>query len=135
MKKFCELKEGDFIYYWDHGTIHSQIVKSIENTVETQEHTNWDGNKWTSKHEWTIINAGKSKYPLKLNKFMRIESSDIIGMRRFADLEAVKEWINKRYTIALNNKYRYLQKLSRSDKAISTYKKVLDFINNEKVLS
>ena len=58
-------------------------------------------------------------------------------MPRFADFEAVKNWIRQNYLRASHYRTKCLRKLSNADKSLDTYKKLLSFVdpNNEEVLS
>ena len=127
MRTFGQLKPGDAIYYYDHGNIHAQIVHSVDTTPEIHEYTDWQGNKQQNKLDRVIIEAGKGTV-LKL--YWNSCSSYVRAnyMPRFADFEAAKDWIYKRYAKASNKRGKYLEKLYKADKAIYRYKRILDFL-------
>ena len=136
MKTFGQLKPGDTIYYYDHGDIHAQIVHSVDTTPEIHEFTDWQGHEQQNKLNRVVIEAGKGTV-LKL--YWNSCSSYVRAnyMPRFSDFEAVKNWITQNYLRASRYRTKYLRKLSNANKALETYKKLLNFVdpNNEQVLS
>ena len=136
MKTFGQLKPGDTIYYYDHGDIHAQIVHSVDTTPEIKEYTDWQGQKQQNKLNRVVIEAGQGTV-LKL--YWNSCSSYVIAnyMPRFADFEAVKNWVRQNYLRISRYRTKCLRKLSNADKSLETYKKLLNFVdpNNEEVLS
>lgn len=136
MKTFGQLKPGDTIYYYDHGDIHAQIVHSVDTTPEIHEYTDWKGHKQQNTINRVVIEAGKGTV-LKL--YWDSSSSYVRAnyMPRFSDFEAVKNWITQNYLRASRYRTKYLRKLSNANKALETYKKLLNFVdpNNEEMLS
>ena len=127
MKTFGQLTPGDIIYYYDHGNIHAQKVKCIDTTPEIYEYKDWDGNQQQSKTNRIIIEVESGKI-YKLYWDSASSTTIVNRMRRFADLEAAKDWIYKRYAKASNKRGKYLEKLYKADKAIYRYKRILDFL-------
>lgn len=58
MKTWKKIKEGDIIYYYDHGKIHEQKVHSVELKSETTTY-NYGYTVTTSTSEWIEIIAGR----------------------------------------------------------------------------
>lgn len=135
MKTFGQLKPGDTIYYYDHGDIHAQTVHSVDTTPEINEYIDWQGNKQQNILNRVVIEAGKGTV-LKL--YWNSSSSYVRAnyMPRFADFEAVKNWIKQNYLRVSSYRTECLRKLSNADKSVETYKKLLNFVdtNNEEVL-
>lgn len=135
MKTFGQLKPGDTIYYYDHGDIHAQIVHSVDTTPEIHEYTDWEGNKQQYNINRTIIKVESGKI-YKLYWESTSSTTIVNYMRRFADLEAAKDWIYKRYMKASNKKNKYIEMLSKENKIIDRYKKLLNFLTpDEEMLS
>ena len=92
MKTFGELQKGDYIYYWDKGKLHKQLVHNIENTEQISEYTDWFGKKQINKRPYLKIEAGKgTKLELYYSNYeTAIRTNYLI---RFSCLEAANNWI------------------------------------------
>jgi len=94
MKTFGELQKGDYIYYWDKGKLHTQLIHNIEVTEQVSEYIDWSGNKAISKRPYIKIEAGKGTV---LELFYENHSTEIRRnyMLRFSCLEAANNWIER----------------------------------------
>ena len=94
MKTFGELQKGDYIYYWDKGKLHKQLVHNVENTEQISEYIDWSGNKAISKRPYIKIEAGKGTV---LELFYENHNTEIRRnyMLRFSCLEAANNWIER----------------------------------------
>jgi len=94
MKTFGELQKGDYIYYWDKGKLHPQLIHNIEVTEQIREYSDWSGNKQIEKRPYIKIEAGKGTV-LKL--YYESHESEIRRnyMLRFSCLEAANNWIER----------------------------------------
>ena len=94
MKTFGELQKGDYIYYWDKGKLHKQLVHNVENTEQISEYTDWSGKKQINKRPYLKIEAGKGTV---LELFYENHSTEIRRnyMLRFSCLEAANRWIER----------------------------------------
>ena len=115
MKKFKDLKPGDKIYYWDKGKLHEQIVNKCEIVERENSWTNWKGEVTINKYQELVIQAGKSReYSLRWN--MENGMCSFGRMKRFADYEAAKYWINKQkeyYQLKINHLKNKVKKYER----------------------
>ena len=108
MKTFEDIKEGDYIYYYDHSKLHKQLVTKVENQEKRDTYTDWNGNTTERVDKRIIIHAGKGT-KLNCNKWMLDYSSvRYWSMLRFADIEAYNDWIQKRKKY-MNYKVNYFK--------------------------
>ena len=99
MKTFADLKEGDKIYYWDHGKLHEQIVYVVKKTEKVDEWKDWYGKIQKNVYDVWIIKAGQGT-TLEFWHTAERTIDRCGGMTRFSCIEAAQEWLNenaKRY--------------------------------------
>lgn len=94
MKTFGELQNGDYIYYWDKGKLHQQLIHNIEVTEQVSEYIDWSGNKAISKRPYIKIEAGKGTI---LELYYENHSTEVRRgyLLRFSCLEAANQWIER----------------------------------------
>lgn len=96
MKTFGDIKEGDYIYYYDHYKLHKQLVTKVDIQEKKDTYTDWNGNTTERVDKRVIIHAGRGT-ELNCNKWMLDYSSvRYWSMLRFADIEAYNNWISQR---------------------------------------
>ena len=96
MKKFKEVKKGDYIYYIDHCKLHKQLVTFAGEVEFTRTYKSWGSNKTVTEIEKQfIIKAGRGT-EITLGYWNK-DSSDLMhyGIRRFASKEAVKDYVDR----------------------------------------
>ena len=111
MKTFKDVKVGDVIYYWDHGKMHPQTVKFVENCENIHEYTDWWGKKQIHKTPYIHIKAGKSD--LNIYYDCGYSHTRCYGMNRFTGIEAANEWKEqqrKHYEYKVNKLQKKVQK-------------------------
>lgn len=92
MKTFAELKQGDKIYYWDHGKLHEQLVHSVKKTEKIDEWKDWYGKIQRKVYDIWVIEAGRgSKFDFWHTADKTITRCG--SMTRFSCLEAAREWL------------------------------------------
>lgn len=93
-KTWKDIKEGDTIYYYDHGKIHEQKVHSIERGTKTYEYT-WGTTRTISVDNYMIIKAGKGS-EIKINEFYYdYDSYRWGGLTRFTSKDGLIDFIRK----------------------------------------
>lgn len=96
MKTFDDIKEGDYIYYYDHGKLHKQLVTKVENQEKRDTYTDWSGKVTERVYKRKTIKAGKGTQ-LNLNEwYLGYSHFNYYSMHRFADIEAYNNWIIER---------------------------------------
>ena len=105
MKTFGDIKEGDYIYYYDHCKLHKQLVTKVENKEIRKTYKTFDGyTEYVNNNR--IIEAGKGT-KLNFNQLaLEYSKLNYYSMLRFADIEAYKEWVKERKD-HLNKKIKY----------------------------
>lgn len=130
MKTFGDIKEGDYIYYYDHCKLHKQLVTKVDIQEKKDTYTDWNGNITEIVDKRVIIHAGKGT-KLNCNNWMLDYSSiRYWSMLRFADIEAYNNWISqrKRYLERRVNyfKSKYDEYSNRLNKLIENNKEYLN---------
>ena len=76
-KKWNEVKEGDTIYYFDHGKLHEQVVHSVEEKGNVHSY-GYGGHITTYYSEYILIKAGRGSeikiYASEYNMSLYIDS-------------------------------------------------------------
>ena len=125
-KKWNEVKEGDTIYYFDHGRLREQTVHSAL----------WNKRKFhdgrMSEDIYLRIKAGKGS-EFTIYKFW-VDDSDYkdFYFRRFTCKEAAIEWIKKRKDHAMNKAVYYGERFQKYDKLTKKYIKFIQ--ENEQIV-
>lgn len=119
MKKFGELKKGDYIYYWDHGKLHSQLILDIEEKEDTETGIIWYSSKGRWSDKYVLLITKHKTY--KLYEYTLSCSSDTYGgMKRFASIEAANAYLCER-TLHINKKIAKLSKDLDKYKRLQSY--------------
>ena len=130
-KTWKEVKDGDTIYYYDHGKIREQIVHSAKMTEETHEY-NYGLYRSTSTEEYILISAGRGSKFKVYSYYINSSYYPSHYFTRFtckeALIDALQERLKKVKRQSDKAKQRYEKFLSiynKYDKLISDYEKLL----------
>lgn len=93
MKKFTELKEGDYIYYIDHCKLHKQLVTYAQGNEIVDEYKDWYGTHHITKWKEFIIKAGRGTEISGNINWLNCSDFTYHGIHRFACIEAANEYI------------------------------------------
>ena len=130
-KTWSEIKEGDTIYYYDHGKLREQKVHSVENTEETYTSGGW-GYISTTTYKKIIIKAGRGstieiydyyfdapyKEDYYFTRFTCKEAALDALKKHSANLEQICERAKKRYEKYLNSYNKYKASISKLEKVL-----------------
>lgn len=113
MKTFADLKEGDKIYYWDHGKMHEQIVYIVKKIEKVDEWKDWYGKIQKRVYDVWTIKAGQGT---TLEFWHTAERTvDRHGsMTRFSCIEAVQEWLSKNATRCYARAKKYKERFDKA---------------------
>lgn len=113
MKTFAELKQGDKIYYWDHGKMHEQTVHSVKKTQKVDEWKDYFGRTIKNTYEMFVIEAGKGG---KIEFWFKPDNTIIRhrGMTRFSCLESAQAWLSKNATEYYARANKHKKKFDRA---------------------
>ncbi len=128
MKTFKDLKEGDVIYYYDHGRLHKQIIKSmqmVENIEMVESLFEKNGFEY-AKVKRIIIHAGKGTV-MNLAQYVYNESKiNYANMPRFACKEAADEYMDYMINYRKKRVEKFKKKYERELKIFNNYKRELN---------
>lgn len=100
MKTFKDLKPGDYIYYYDHGRLHKQLVYECNIETKVNEYHDYFGNKHTYEDTYLIITCGNNCL-YKISQYdMDCSETYFNYLRRFSCEEAGQSFIE-----SLKNRY------------------------------
>ena len=134
MKTWKDIKEGDTIYYYDHGKIHDQKVHSVELKTETHTH-NYGYTITTSTSEWIEITAGRGS-KIRINPwYYDNDTYDAYYFKRFTTKEALIRCIKERKAKYQKRYDKYKKQVDRMVNAIIKYNDVIlqydEILNNQ----
>ena len=132
MKRWDQLKAGDYIYYYDHQKIHKQLVKKVDTIAFTKNEKSFDSNFniVTSKvvKEYLLIYAGKNtliKLPKNWIKTQCEKYNDYSiryeCMPRFCDEEDARAYMEKLISIRKKRVEKYEKKYLKEKKILDSY--------------
>ena len=128
MKNWKDIKEGDTIYYYDHGKIHEQKVHSVEYKSETKTY-NYGYTVTTSTSEWIEITAGRGS---KIHIGPWCYDNDMYDdcyFSRFTTKEALINCIKNRKAKFQKRYDKYKKQVERMQNAINKYNDVISQYN------
>ena len=108
MKTFGDIKEGDYIYYYDHWKLHKQLVTKVEVQEKKETFTDWYGKTTERIYKRLIIHAGKGTQLDCDDWMLNYSSIRYWSMLRFSDIEAYNNWISQRKSY-LERKVNYFK--------------------------
>lgn len=127
MKTFKEIQPGDYIYYYDHGKIKSQLVHEVYETEEEYKWKDWSGQDNITIYKYLIIKAGKRNRTYKLRQYdMYCSDTYFNRMKRFACSEAANNFIN----YLLNTDER---KIKEAKKKLEKYENLKKYHTSSKI--
>ncbi len=132
MKRWDQLKTGDYIYYYDHQKIHKQLVKKVDTitSIVNKKSLDTNFNIITSKviEEYIVIYAGKNTL-IKLQKnWIKTQCekyndySITYGyMLRFCNKEDAQAYMKKLISIRKKRTEKYKKKYLKEKKILDSY--------------
>jgi len=130
MKTWKDIKEGDIIYYWDHGKLHAQKVHSVEIDKEVRKYLYFDSVNIKIEMRHTI-KAGYGTRIMWTGSWMDNDQTAIVrGIRRFTCIEAAQEYMESRKNQLNTKRQKLINKLNKVNKQLENYTIGLKTIDN-----
>lgn len=131
-KKWNELKEGDTIYYFDHGKLHEQVVHSVEEKTDRREYS-YGFTRTISETKYLVIKAGRSS-EIKIYEYeYKMSWHHAYYFTRYTCKEAALWNLKERYKYNNEKAERLRKKYEKYAKLTEKYSNIINDI--EKTLS
>lgn len=130
-KKWSEVKEGDTIYYFDHGKLHEQIVHSVEEKEDRKEYSYGVITK-TIIQKYLLIKAGRGS-EIKIYKYEYDKACDYCSyFTRYTCKEAVLWNLKNRHKYNNEKAEKYRKKYEKYNSLTDKYANIINDIENIK---